>query len=156
MAKAIYNYNETINQYKEADSGKYGKAFEINVKHYLNGNRGNADKVSAKGKTDVTFKGIKFEIKSNCGELNESIKRNDFILYTYDNENTWNEPQNARVIPTADFLTIVDACGLRRKKVSTNGQLKESIQSYKNSKRKTALWMTAVDRYPTLEQWLDR
>lgn len=155
-AKKPFNYNDTIERFKPNDSGRFGKAFEINVKHYLNGNRGNADKVSAKGKTDVTYKGKQFEIKSNCGEINESIHRNDFILYTYDNESTWNEPQNARVIPTADFLAIVDACGLRRKKVSSNGQLKESIQSYKNSKRKSALWISAVDKYPTLEQWLNK
>lgn len=149
-----FAYNLTIERFKPADSGKYGKAFEINVKHYLNGNRGNADMVSAKGKIDVTCKGVKYEIKSNCGELNETIHKNDYIIYTYDSERDWNNPWNARVIPTDDFLAIVDACGLRRKKVSTNGQLKESIQSYKNSKRKSALWMTAIDKYPTLEEWL--
>ena len=57
------NYTNTINQFKETDCGRYGKAFEINVKHFLNGNRGNANRVSAKGKTDVQNKGIKYEVK---------------------------------------------------------------------------------------------
>lgn len=138
----------------EKDSGVYGKVFEMAVKTYVNGHRGNWNKVSAKGKTDMKSKGVTYEIKSNCGELNPSIIKNDYIIYTYDNQLDCLNPWNARVIPTDDFLAIVDACGLRRKKVSTNGQLKESIQSYKNSKRKSALWITAVDKYPTLKEWL--
>lgn len=153
MKKTI-NYTETINRFKVTDSGRFGKAFEINVKHYLNGNRGNSDIVSAKGKTDVKSKGIKYEIKSNCGEINADIMRNDFIIYTDDNEAIYDKPELAHVIPTADFINLIDRVGLRRVKKSTNGQLKVTIQSYRNSNRKHMMWHNAISQYPTLEQFI--
>lgn len=148
--KKQYNYNATIDNYKSTDCGRFGKALEVNVKHLLNGNRGNSDKVSAKGKIDVKHKGLKYEIKSNCGEINENILTNDFIIYSYDSESDWNNPTACHVIPAKEFIEIVESLGLMRKKVSTNGQLKKSIQSYRNSKRKALAWMTAIDNYPTL------
>ena len=152
-AKNAFNYTDTINRFKATDSGRYGKAFEINVKHYLNGNRGNSNVVSAKGKTDVKSKGVKYEIKSNCGEINADIMKNDFIIYTDNNEATFDKPEQARVIPTADFIAIIDALGLRRTKKSTNGQLKVTIQSYRNSNKKRIAWHNAISKYPTLEEW---
>lgn len=152
MKKTTFNYNETINQFKANDCGKYGKAFEINVKHFLNGNRGNTNRVSAKGKTDVTSKGVKYEVKSNCGEINDNILTNDFIIYTYDNERDFNRPDMAHVIPAHDFVKLIEQLGLMRTKKSTNGQLKKTIQSYKNSKRKATLWANAIDSYPTLAE----
>lgn len=145
------NYNETINRFKETDCGKFGKAFEINVKHYLNGNRGNSDTVSAKGKTDCTHKGNKFEIKSNCGEL-DGIEKNDYIIYTMDNKNDFDKPQNAKVIPPKDFLSLLNNLGLVRTKKSTNGYMKTTIQSYANSKKKYNGLAEALSGYPTLEQ----
>lgn len=153
-AKRAFDYTETINRFKTTDSGKYGKAFEINVKHYLNGNRGNSDKVSAKGKTDVKSKGVKYEIKSNCGEIGNDIMKNDFIIYTDDNETVFDKPERARVIPTADFISIIDALGLRRVKKSTNGQLKVTIQSYRNSNKKRIAWHNAIEQYPTLADFI--
>ena len=144
----------TLYEFKTTDAGKYGKAFEINVKHFLNGNRGNANKVSAKGKTDVQNKGIKYEVKSNCGEINEDIMKNDFIIYTPDNVADYAEVQRAFVIPANDFVTMFNELGLVRTKKSTNGQLKTSIQSYRNSKRKTTMLYEALARYTTLEQWI--
>lgn len=150
------NYNETVNQFKATDCGRFGKAFEINVKSYMNGKRGNSDHVSAKGKADVQHKKVRYEIKSNCGEINNDILKNDYIVYTYDNATMYVEPQNARVIPAAEFVKLVERLGLMRTKKSTNGQLKTTIQSYANSKRKSALWMQAVDSYPTLAEHLGR
>ena len=150
MKKTTFNYNETINQFKASDSGKYGKALEINVKHFLNGNKGNTDRVSAKGKTDVTSKGVKYEVKSNCGEINDNIMSNDFIIYSYDNKSDWNKPEQCHVIPAADFINELEQLGLIRVKKSTNGQLKKTIQSYANSKRKLIAWVTAINKYPTL------
>ena len=152
--KKTYNYNETINQFKNTDSGRFGKAFEINVKHFLNGNKGNANKVSAKGKTDVTSKGVKYEVKSNCGEINNDILKNDFIIYSYDNERDYLTPDKAHVIPAHEFVEMVKSCGLLRTKKSTNGQLKTTIQSYKNSKRKASIWTSMVDSYPTLAEFI--
>lgn len=144
----------TLYDFKATDAGRYGKAFEINVKHFLNGNRGNANKVSAKGKTDVQSKGIKYEVKSNCGEINEDILRNDFIIYTPDNRADYAEVQRAYVVPACDFVTMFKELGLVRTKKSTNGQLKTTIQSYRNSRRKTTMLYEALARYTTLEQWV--
>lgn len=146
------NYNATINQFKASDSGRFGKALEINVKHFLNGNRGNASIVSAKGKTDVTHKGVKYEIKSNCGEINDNIMTNDFIIYSYDNKVDWDKPEHCHVIPTIDFINELKKLGMMRTKKSTNGQLKTTIQSYANSKKKLAAWTTAINQYPTLAE----
>lgn len=148
------NYTNTINQFKATDCGRYGKAFEINVKHFLNGNRGNANRVSAKGKTDVQSKGIKYEVKSNCGEINDDILKNDYIIYTPDNKTDFEHPEQAFVIPAQAFVDMFHALGLVRTKKSTNGQLKTTIQSYNNSKRKTTMLYEALARYTTLEQWV--
>jgi hypothetical protein len=148
------NYTNTIDQCKATDCGRYGKAFEINVKHFLNGNRGNADKVSAKGKTDVQNKGIKYEVKSNCGELNDDILKNDFIIYTPDNVSEYDKPANAKVIPSAEFVNLFQSLGLVRTKKSTNGQLKTTIQSYRNSRRKTEMLFNALTQYSTLGEWV--
>jgi len=148
------NYTNTINQFKATDCGRYGKAFEINVKHFLNGNRGNANKVSAKGKTDVQNKGIKYEVKSNCGELNDDILKNDFIIYTPDNVRDYAEVHRAYVIPAQAFVDMFYALGLVRTKKSTNGQLKTTIQSFRNSKRKTEMLFNALAQYSTLGEWV--
>ena len=141
-----------IDNFKESDMGKYGKAFEINVKLVLNGNRGNSSKVSAKGKTDVQYHGKKLEIKSNCGEL-EKIVKNDFVVYTMDNVRDFQNPERAAVIPANEFFQMMEKLGLVREKKTTGGYIKTTIQSYKNSKRKTAALAEALAKYPTLEQW---
>lgn len=148
------NYTNTINQFKTTDCGRYGKAFEINVKHFLNGNRGNANKVSAKGKTDVQNKGIKYEVKSNCGEINEDILKNDYIIYTPDNMTDFEQPEQAFVIPAQEFVEMFQALGLVRTKKSTNGQLKTTIQSYRNSRRKTEMLFNALMQYSRLGEWV--
>ena len=148
-----YDFTNTINQFKNTDSGRFGKAFEINVKRYLNGNRGNSGKVSAKGKNDVKSKGLIYEIKSNCGEL-ERIEKNDFIIYSMDNIRDYDKPYNARVINPTDFITMLNNLGLVRTKKSTSGTIKTTIQSYKNSKKKTMLLANALEHYPTLGEWI--
>ena len=147
------NYSETVNYFKASDSGKYGKAFEINAKHYLNGNKGNSSKVSAKGKTDVKFKGVTFEIKSNCGEINPNIKKNGFVIYTMDNEHDYIEPWKAYVIPSNEFVQLIKKLGLMRTKKSSNGEWKTTIQSYKNSNKKASALARELMNYPTLEEY---
>ena len=149
-----FNYNETINRFKATDCGRYGKAFEINVKHFLNGNRGNSDVVSAKGKTDVKYRGMTFEIKSNCGEI-AKIEKNHFVIYTMDNKNDFDRPENARVIPSVEFVQIINHIGLFRTKKTTNGYMTYAIQTYNNSKRKTKALTEALAKYPTLKTWVE-
>lgn len=144
----------TINVFKATDSGRYGKAFELNTKRYINGKRGNVYTVSSKGKTDVVFKKLKYEIKCNCGELND-IEKNDFVIYTMDAEAIYDKPEQAHVIPANEFLTMLDSIGLiRYSKKSTSGTRKRAIQSYKNSKKKTMLLAEMLEQYPTLKEWM--
>lgn len=147
------NYMETINNFKVTDSGRFGKAFEINVKNFLNGKKGNSDIVSGKGKTDVHFHGVKYEIKSNCGEINKGMEKNGYVIYTMDSESDFTNPGNAKVIPAGEFVEMIKKLGLMRTKKSTNGELKTTIQTYRNSKKKTLALALALAQYPTLAEW---
>ena len=143
----------TIDEFKATDSGKYGKCFELNVKRFLNGNRGNVEHVSSKNHADVHFHGLRLEIKSNCGEINDDIMRNDYIIYTPMSEHDYVNPEQAKVITPDLFIATLMSLGLLRKKTSTNGAERTTIQSYKNSKRKTAAWLAALSQFETLEQF---
>ena len=148
-----FKFAQTIEQFKTTDCGRFGKAFEINVKTYLNGKRGNSNKVSAKGKTDVRYKGLRLEIKSNCGEL-DGIEKNDFIVYTYNNEVDYLTPEFAVVLTPTEFLSILDELGLIRIKKSSSGVKKTTIQSYKNSKKKYQMFEDRLSECITLEEWV--
>jgi hypothetical protein len=139
--------NEILNYFKETDCGRYGKAFEIMVKQYLNGNKGNSKKVSLKGKHDVKHNGKVFEIKSNCGEINDNIMSNDYIIYTMDNKTDYMYPDAAYVFTPSDFIKMFEELGLLREKKTTNGYRVKAIQSYSNSKKKTEALKKAIQRY---------
>ena len=147
-------YELTLVYFKESDNGRHGKAFEINVKEYLNGKRGNSNKVSAIGKTDVKHKGITYEIKSNCGEINDNIYKNDFIIYTEDNRANYCQPWNAYVIPVDEFIDGLKALNLLRRKRATNGAWKTTIQTYSNSKKRLNAFKEWLSTYPTIDECL--
>lgn len=149
----MLNAKEVLGYFKNTDSGRYGKAFEIMVKSYLNGNKGNSKKVSLRGKTDVTFHRNKIEIKSNCGEISEDIDRNAYIIYSMDNKTDYATPENARVLTAGDFLTMLANLGLIRDKKTSSGTRVKAIQTYANSKKKTLALTEALNEYPTLEEW---
>lgn len=151
--------NEILNTFKVSNSGRYGSTFEIVVKKYLNGNKGNSNAVSSKGKSDVTYYGNKCEIKSNCGELTRETERADYVIYTMDNRNDIYNCECAFVIPGNDFMNILEQVGLIRynkKNRNQNRVTAKSIQTYNNSKRKTALLYGMLSNYETLEQWAIR
>lgn len=139
---------------KKNDSGFFGKEFEKAVKHYLNGNKGNVNRVSAKGKHDVKYHGLIIEIKSNCGEINNNINSNDYVIYTMDNKTDYERPEHARVLTVEQFINVLESCGLIRYKTATNGATVKAIQSYKNSKRKSALFASLLEQFETLEQFV--
>lgn len=118
------------------DSGRYGKMFEIIIKLYLNGYKGNSCIVSAKGKVDVTYKGEKIEVKSNCGELDD-IKAKTMI-YTMENTIDVYQPDKAIVITTDKFFDILKNENLIKVTKKTSGYTKHNIQTYRNSKRRYA------------------
>ena len=151
--------NAILATFKETNSGRYGDTFEIVVKKYLNGNRGNSNTVSSKGKTDVTFCGHQCEIKSNCGEITKEMETKEYIIYTMDNKTDIYRCEQAFVVPVADFLAILETVGLIRynkKNRNQNRVTAKSIQTYNNSKRKTALFYGMLSQYETLESWATR
>jgi len=139
--------------YKLSDSGRLGKTGEVMVKLYLHGLRGNWMRPALKGCTDVTFHGVPCECKTNCGEINDNILSNDFVIYTMYGGVDYYRPSEWKVVPTCDFIDILNNVGLIREKKSSNGQLKTTIQSYRNSKRKTMAFERELSVYPTLEEW---
>lgn len=147
---------EHFKQYKDTDCGRYGKEFELSVKRYMNGKRGNITYVASKGRVDMYYKGMKFEIKSNCGEINDDIFRNKFVVYSPQNEIDYLHPWNAKVLTPEQFVDEVKNCGLYRTKKSTGGYMKNAIQSYKNSKKKFALWTETLEQFETLEDFKNR
>lgn len=149
----VYITNELLKLFNENDDGKHGKIFEVVCGFFVKGYRGNI-MVSAKGHIDITFKGKKHECKINCGSFLADITKNDYMIYSYDGKADCKNPANAHVIPMSEFLEGLEACGLfRHSKKSTACNLTMAIQTYKNSKRKLAMWTAFIDKYPTLAEY---
>ena len=143
---------EVLRQFKTSDSGRFGKAFEIRVKQYLNGSKGNSSKVSLRGKHDVQYKGKIYEIKSNCGEINDDIMKNDYIIYSINNSFDYITPELAKVMTPKEFINALNRCGLIREKKTTNGYKVKAIQSYSNSRKKFSSWFNELEQFETLEE----
>lgn len=142
--------------FSEKDSGRMGKIYEIVTKLYLNGYRGNSCIVSSKGKVDVIYKGKKMEVKSNCGELDDILKRNcDGVIYTMSNKEMVFTPENGRVFTADDFIETIEVLDLVREKRSSSGYMRTTIQSYANSKKKATRLANALSERPTLEEWIE-
>ena len=141
--------------FSDKDSGKNGKIWEIVTKLYLNGYKGNSCIVSPKGKVDVTYKGNRLEIKSNCGQLEmDTLFKNDYVCYTMNNDIDIYNPENGKIAKPAEWYDILDDIGLiRNNKKSSSGLRTTAIQSYKNSKKKTAALEIALNDLVTLKEW---
>lgn len=150
-----YVVNSIIGYFKDTDSGKNGKIWEIVTKLYLNGYKGNSCIVSPKGKVDVTYKGNKLEIKSNCGQLDiESLFNMDYVCYTMYSEIDIYNPEHGKVTTPAEWYEMMDNIGLiRQAKKGSSGVRGTAIQSYKNSKKKTIQLANNLDEYITTEIW---
>lgn len=169
--KAQFYFNNGI---EKGDNGNNGKALEILVKLALN--NFNFSGVSKNGRVDTIKNGVKYEIKTNCGELatldengeiiKSSLLKSDYIIYSmdysFDNNATFLDILDDvlfsfYVIPVTDFMEILKDNGLLRTKKSTyairnnlsyNDRL--TIQSYKNSKKKYDAFFHALANYPIL------
>ena len=126
---------------KTVDSGASGKAFEIAVKLYLNNAIRTKNAIASKGKTDTTYHKHTIEIKSGCGTL-DNITKSEFVIYSPDSV-----INNAMVFTSAMFVEIVNACGLVRTKKMTDGTIKTTIQSFKNSNKKNAMFREMLATY---------
>lgn len=121
--------------YKSTDTGATGKAFERACKEYLH----MLSKVARAGRSDLRRANVYHEVKTGSGELGNDgeklIKGSSRVIYCprVESEKEF-EKQVAFVLSRADFLLVLESCGLLREKVSTNSQRKITIQTFWNNK----------------------
>lgn len=121
--------------YKPTDTGALGKAFERACKEHLH----MLSKVSRAGRSDMRRANVYHEIKTGGGELGNDgeklVKGSSRVIYcpVVDGEKELEE-QVAFVLSRADFLLVLESCGLLREKTSTSGQRKITIQTFWNNK----------------------
>ena len=175
--KAVSNYEnfaKTVNAHsKDAHNGAWGTLLELEIKKSLNNTR---QLKSGAGKVDTRKKGFKIEIKSACGELATldengnmvtSVFKNDLIIYA-----PFYEPDDdiftcCYVLTIDGFKKALESANMIRQKMSTNMSKRKkaglpyyndrlAIQSFTNSKKRTAAWLTALDENGiSLEEWFE-
>lgn len=123
------------NQWESNDSGKYGKTLEMLIKAY----NGNKIVIAKQGATDLRKGNKCYEIKSNGGELGESlsnlVKGSSMVIYfPYIDVNTTLLNQEGFVIDKPTFLKVLENAGALRKKVKTSGDECIAIKSVYNMK----------------------
>lgn len=121
--------------YKPTDTGATGKAFERACKEHLH----MISKVAKAGRPDLRRANIYYEAKTGSGELGNDgeklVKGSSRVIYCPRIESGKElDKQTAFVLSRADFLLVLESCGLLREKVSTNGQHKITIQTFWNNK----------------------
>ena len=134
--------------YVNPNHGSKGEAFEMLVNLFLNGQIRSKYGIAGKGKFDTKYHGHKIEVKSGSGTL-ENVLKSEFVVYSPDSE-----IETALVFSARVFLEIVNACGLVRQKKMSDGSIKTTIQSFKNSNKKNALFRGMLAKYGmTLEEF---
>ena len=139
IAKILENFS---------DDGRKGKAFEgiskIADTHYI---RGNSVVTSNKQAYDTTIKGRMVEYKTGCGELDTLIqhyKNGDNVLVCY---SPYADITDRYWLSVRDFINGLSSIGLIRKKKSSRGKEITAIQSFKNSRKKTAELFDMLNTY---------
>ena len=131
------NMNDYVAKYgyKPTDTGATGKAFERACKERLH----MLSKVARAGQSDLRRAKVYYEVKTSSGELGNDgeklVKGSSRVIYCPRVEsNKELDEQTAFVLSRADFLLVLESCGLLREKISTNGQRKITIQTFWNNK----------------------
>lgn len=153
--------------------GAEGRCFEMAVKAYLGNYRSKG--VAKAGYTDTRKFGQSIEIKSGCGELGivnengdiiKTVFRHNIIIYTPDYQAGDDVGKTSYVLTTSNFLQALSECELIRYKTSTFMSRQKAqglpfykdriaIQSFRNSNRKSDLWLDALENYGiSLEKWV--
>lgn len=121
------NYN-----YLNTDSGKFGKAFERDLKAEFK----QRAVVSKQGKIDFRRDNKCAEVKTGGGELDQLLHSSvKYVIYVpVVNEGLPVTAQEGFILHREVFLECLEACGLIRNKISTSGQAKVTIQTFWNHK----------------------
>ena len=132
------------------DNCAAGNAFEIAVKQAMNGNK---FKGISKATNDTKKNGLTYEIKSNCGSI-DNIAKADFVIYAIiEKEDIINEDfvlTYANVIPSEDFINYLEEDNL----VKMNGH-RRMIQNFKTSQKRRAKFEEFLWEYPSLQEYLE-
>jgi hypothetical protein len=141
------------------NSGAHGNDFERQIKMAMGNYRFNGVANAKQADTTKRLHGanIRFEIKSGCGELIRynrdgecvgDIRNSDYIIYCPEYDINRPAQEQAYIFPATMFFNLMLKNGMLREKKSSNmmKQPKElqfydriTIQSFNNSKKKTAL-----------------
>lgn len=119
--------------YKSSDCGANGKTFEREVKAFF----GQKAIVAKQGKIDFRKHSKCYELKTGAGELDFLMKSKiRYVIYVpVVRPDEAVERQEGFVLERITFLAILEETGLIRKKVSTSGQEKVTIQTFWNNKQ---------------------
>ena len=158
---------------KETDSGKYGKAVEMQLKAALD----LKICVSRQGRTDLRKACTNYEVKTGAGELGDLGKRLvkgcSAVLYvpvpvvSCDDNGEYIDLASCDgyVLTRNDFLDALEEAGAIRTKRSTSGAMKVTIQTFWNRSKNAphgALLekrlIPALETYcsATLAEWLEQ
>lgn len=161
------------NTFKLEDSGSWGKAFEIAIKKAISARVSKADAKVTKNCTYYGDKRIKadghflnVEIKTGCGvlaydvedadmEISSLFPKIDYIIYCPEVAANIKAEQQGFVFTRDEFISFLEGYpSMVRSKVSTQGNLNITIQSFKNSKKKSEYVWDACYAQPTVEEWI--
>lgn len=128
------------------DDGANGKAFEVEVKLMVCGRVATKTAVTSNKKShDFSHNGILYEVKSGCGEIIDLMNgksKADRVIYSP--IASCNEVYE---LTTDNFIEVLDLCGLIRDKKTSRGTMTIAIQSFKNSKKKSAMFRDYLKAY---------
>lgn len=127
--------NNNINNYKETDCGRIGKALECAIT--------GKDKIGSAGKTDWRHFRKCYEIKTGAGELGDIggqlCKGSSRVIYVpvpviEANGDVDLSKQEGFVLSRDAFLQALESAGMLREKTTTAGTRKVTIQTFWNRK----------------------
>lgn len=124
---------------KDSDSGRYGDAYELAIRYYLTGRRWKT--VKRQGASDITktFNGEKYriEIKTACGELNDSYDA-PYVIYCADVDPNFPAEEQGYVFTNAEWNAFLNGYTGRGKFIRTGSNGKDHIQSFRSATRPKA------------------
>jgi len=142
---------------KGVSSGKLGLLFESRCKLFLGLTRGK-NAITGNGKLDARFRGYKVEFKQGCSPIEQLFhQKPDFVVYSPDFLADDAVEKVSYVLTGGGFMEVLENAGLIRIKKMTDGSIKRTIQTYKNSNRKYNLFLDLLEEHNlmTLEQFRD-
>lgn len=166
MENATNLFNNYLNFFDLADSGRIGKAAELTLRTLTSGKT--MTKVKAQGKFDayVTYKSedgrktVTLEIKTACGDITTAT-RSQYIAYAPEVNGEDEIPGQFFVFSREQWTEFVEGYTGRGQFTRTDKQGRKHIQSFRSESRPKAskpiadyIWATCFEM-PTYSEWLE-